>query len=145
MCKKFLRLAQKPDEELVAEARGWAKDLTRRETRGPGDLDNAMRRVAGRIGVPYGALWSLRYRPPKGVLASIYFALRDAFEAERARQFQALKNDLETTERTAGPDRYLVLAARAVVDAADGGAAQGCPASTAMSWRRSRRPIRSTR
>ena len=120
MCKKFLRSAQKPESELVADAADWARDLMLRETRGPGDLANAMRRVAARLGVPYGALWALRYRPPKGVLASIYFALRDACEAERARQIRALEHELEETARTAGTDHHSVRAARAVVDAAHG-------------------------
>ncbi len=119
MCKKFLRSAQRAESEFVAEAAGWAEDLTRREARGSGDFANAMRRVASRLGVPYGALWALRYRPPKGVLASLYFALRDAREAERARQIRALKNELEHTERTAGPDHHSVRTARAVVDQAD--------------------------
>lgn len=123
MCKKFLRSAQRAEAELVTEAAGWAEDLTRREARGPGDFANAMRRVASRLGVPYGALWALRYRPPKGVLASLYFALRDAREAERARQIRALEHDIEKTERTAGTDHHSLRAARAVVDAFHGAAA----------------------
>lgn len=57
---------------FVEQSRAWARDLVNADVRGPGDLDNAMRRVEARWGIPFAALWSLRYRPPKDVGASVY-------------------------------------------------------------------------
>ncbi|VFU07904.1 hypothetical protein [Methylocella tundrae] len=118
MCKNPLRDSQKSDVPYVERASVWADALVRKETRGPGDLDNAMRRAARASGVPYSAFWALRYRRPKDILASIYFALRDAYEAERARQLQALKHELEITAAQAGDSAHSVRAAQALVDEA---------------------------
>ncbi len=40
--------------ETAATARSWANELLRRESRGPGDMENAMRRLETRYGIPYG-------------------------------------------------------------------------------------------
>jgi len=60
----------------VDQAAVWARELTRQEARGPGDLSNAWRRLEARYGVPAATFWSLRYRKPKDILASVYFRLR---------------------------------------------------------------------
>jgi hypothetical protein len=119
VCKFLLRKTQMTDASYVDHAAYWAAEIVERESRGPGDLDNAMHRAARHAGVPYSALWALRYRKPKDVLASIYFALRDAYEMERARQLQALKYDLEITSAKAGPHANSVRAAVALVHEAD--------------------------
>jgi hypothetical protein len=74
-------------DEVVSEARAWAKELTAIEITGPGDLEPAWRRLETRYGIPYSTFWSLRYQKDlKDVWASIHTMLRLAVEAERARR-----------------------------------------------------------
>ena len=84
----------------VDHAGEWAKALVTRESRGPGDMEGAMRRVATRYGLPWRTLWALRYRPPKDIAASIYLTLQDAYRRECERQFKALQHELGLTETT---------------------------------------------
>jgi len=106
------------DAAYVEEATTWAKRLVHRASRGPGDYDNAMRRVAREIGVPYAKLWALHYRKPKGVFAGIYHRLKDAYESAYGHQLRALQNDAEKTAAIAGHDAPAVVAAMALVDEA---------------------------
>lgn len=64
-------------------------------------------------------LWRLRYRRPKDVLASVYFTLRSAYEAECARQIDRLAYELELTKATAGTDSRAVRAVEALVGEED--------------------------
>jgi hypothetical protein len=107
-------------DALVSDAQGWAKWLILQESRGPGDTENAMRRVAARYGVDFRALWALRYRPPKRIFADIYFVLRAAHAAECERQLRRLRHDLELTKAAAGSHHASVRAAAALADP-DGG------------------------
>jgi hypothetical protein len=100
---------------IVDDARLLWRSLVTRESRGPGDTDNAMRRLARRHGLDYGALWSLRYRPPKAVLAGFYLSLRSAYAAECERQLRLLRHELEITKAKAGPDLNSVRSAEALV------------------------------
>jgi hypothetical protein len=100
----------------VEQAATWAKELTRREVRGPGDLENAWRRLEARYGVPAHTFWSLRYRKPKDILASIYFRLSGAYQAEVERQMRMLANELAITKAIAGPDHSVVRKIEALVD-----------------------------
>jgi len=100
----------------VDEATSWAKKTVRRESRGPGDYANAMRRIADRYGIPYAALWRLHYKRPKSVVTEIYFALQAAYEAERQRQLKLLKNENKTTAETCGASHNSIRAAQALVD-----------------------------
>lgn len=107
-------------DALVADARDWANKLVLRESRGPGDTENAMRRLAARYGgLDYGALWGLRYRPPKRIFADVYFALAAAYQAECERQQRLLQHDIATTKAIAGARNSAVVAAEAVVGAPD--------------------------
>ena len=103
------------DFRAVDQAAVWARELTRVEARGPGDLGNAWRRLEARYGVPASTFWSLRYRPPKDILASIYFRLRGAYEAECERQMRKLKNEIAITKAIAGADCSAVRAAAALL------------------------------
>lgn len=96
----------------ISEAREWAKFLVNRESRGPGDKENAMRRVSERHeGLSYGLLWSLFYRPPKDMMVSKYMSLREAFVAECQRQERALRHEREITEAKSLLSKGLVRAA----------------------------------
>jgi hypothetical protein len=105
------------DDTWVDSAARWAEALVKAESRGPGDLDNARRRIARRHGLSHSILWRLRYRRPRDVLASVYFTLRSAYETECARQIDRLAHELEVTKAIAGADGRAVRAAQALVDA----------------------------
>lgn len=119
MCKKSLRSSTMSTAEVV-QAKDWMTRLVQLESRGPGDTENAMRRLARRYGIEFGALWSLRYRSPQRIWADVYTALRTAYAAECERQMRALQHDLEITRAAAGSDHPSVVAAEALVGAKDG-------------------------
>jgi hypothetical protein len=103
----------------VEQARGWASQLVRSEIVGPGDLENAMRRIEAKYGVPYSTLWALRYRKPKDMLVTAWFGLKAAYEAECQRQMRKLRHEIEITKAIAGPLEPSVRKAQALVDASD--------------------------
>lgn len=84
----------------VALAAEMARNLVQRESRGPGDLENAMRRIEAKYGVPYGILWSLRYRQPKDILVGVFNKLRSAYQAECERQASILEHELTVQKAT---------------------------------------------
>lgn len=86
------------DVAYIDHAVTWSKKLTRMKASGPGDTDNAMRRIEREYGIDYGVLWALRYRRPKDILTSWYFRLKAAYEAECARQQRILQNEIEITK-----------------------------------------------
>jgi hypothetical protein len=80
---------------LTDNAREWANDLIRRESRGPGDLDGAMRRLEARYGIPATTFWRLRHGRVKEIFASTYVRLQAAYIAECERQTRILKTQAE--------------------------------------------------
>jgi hypothetical protein len=76
------------DAALLGEATGWAKRLTRAEARGPGDIENAWRRLEARYGIPWRSFWALRYRPPQkqrpGLITLLWSRLRLFFARRSA-------------------------------------------------------------
>lgn len=82
----------------VNDAKGWAKELVRRESRGPGDNFNAMKRVARRHEMSWRIFWTLRYRPPRDLMTGIYEKLRCAYLAECERQERLLRHEIEITK-----------------------------------------------
>ena len=109
----------------VAVASEIARRLVQAESRGPGDTENAMRRISSRWGVPFTFLWSLRYRPPADILMRPYRLLISAYEAERERQMRRLEHDILLTEAKAGLDCPAVRKARALLDAGNEEAGAG--------------------
>ncbi len=79
----------------VAKAAEWSGALIEAESRGHGDFDNAMRRVARRHKINHSTLWRLRYSPPKridaGVLLTLFIAHLDI---ERQHQAKRLKDEV---------------------------------------------------
>lgn len=98
-------------------AERWSKDLTRMRSRGPGDVDNAMRSIERDYGVDYWTLWRLRYRKSalKDIGVTIYMRLQAAYQAECEKQLRKLKHEIQITEAIAGPDCDSVHAAKALV------------------------------
>lgn len=117
MCKKSLRGEQMTDSAYIDDAAHWARELTRAESRGPGDMRNAWSRLERRYGVPARTFWALRYRRPKDLWASVYLRLRAAYEAECARQVERLEHEIGITKALVGTDHAAVAAAEAVVGA----------------------------
>ena len=117
MRKKGLPMS---DTAYLDQAASWSKDLTRMKSRGPGDIENAMRQIEREYGIDYGFLWSLRYRRERLriISISVYESIRAAYRAECARQMRKLENEIERTEQVAGPDSHSVRAAKALVEQA---------------------------
>src|ERR1700722_8876728 len=76
--------------EEAAEKASW---LVRREARGPGDLENAMRRIESKYGLSYSTLWALRYRKPRDLLVSTFVRIIAAYDAEIERQKRLLDHE----------------------------------------------------
>jgi hypothetical protein len=118
--KNSLRESIVTDVTAVDQAASWAKRLTLSEARGPGDMENAWRRLEARYGVPWRSFWSLRYRRPNEIAASIYLRLQAAYVAECERQMRRHQHELEITRAKAGADCAAVVAAEALVSKGDG-------------------------
>lgn len=121
MSKKFYQGSKRglpmSDAAYLDQAAAWSKDLTRMKARGPGDTENAMRRVEREYGIDYGFLWSLRYRRERlrTISISVYEGIRAAYRAECAAQMRKLEHDIKRTEEIAGPDNNAVRAAKALL------------------------------
>ena len=114
MRKKDLKMS---DTAYLDQAAVWSKDLTRMKARGPGDTENAMRRIEREYGIDYGFIWSLRYRRDRlrTISISVYEGIRAAYRAECERQMRELENEIIKTEQVTGPDNAAVRAAKALV------------------------------
>jgi hypothetical protein len=72
------------------------RELLRRETRGPGDTEGAMRRLEARYGLDYWTQWGIRYRPPteirdRSLIERIRQAYLDALQRSVRRDLEAFK------------------------------------------------------
>ena len=95
----------------VLHAQEMARVMVQRESRGNGDIDNAMGRLEARYGIPKQTFWSLKYRPPKDVFVSVYLKIMAAYQAECERQERLLSHEREITKAKAGPFHPAVIAA----------------------------------
>lgn len=110
---------QMTDAAFVDQAAGWAKHLTQREARGPGDMENAWHRLEARYGVPWRAFWALRYRKPRDITVSLYHRLHSAYVAECERQQRLLAHEIETTKTITGSHTAAIRAAETLVGSAE--------------------------
>lgn len=103
---------------VVEQAAKFAAGLVRLKARGPGDVPNAMRSVEREYGVGYSVMWGLRYRRDrvKDVAASVFFRLRDAYEAECSKQIRKLEHESYVARQIAGPSDPAADEADAVVE-----------------------------
>lgn len=120
--KKRLVKKQMSEVAYIDEAASWSKDLTRMRSRGPGDLENAMRSIERDYGVDYWTLWRLRYRRSalRDIGVSAYMRLKSAYQAECERQMRKLKHELEVTEQITGADNNTVRSVKALVGTNEG-------------------------
>lgn len=105
---------------LVEQATIWARALVQREARGPGDIPAAMHRLAARHGISHHAFWTLRYRAPRDVAASIYFRLKEAYEYEIQRQLRLLEIELAVSRAKLGASHPVVASVEASLGTVDG-------------------------
>lgn len=121
MLKKSLKDCKVPSA-YIEQAVGWSKELTRMRTRGPGDIENAMRSIEREYGVDYWLLWQLRYRAQtlKDIGISSFDALRGAYQAEYARQAIRFEHERTITEASGRIAEALVGAADALAGTEDG-------------------------
>jgi hypothetical protein len=115
MCKKTLRGTQMSDGVYVERAASWAREMTALESRGPGDIENAWRRLEARYGIPASTFWSLRYRPPKEIFVSLFVRIHTAYQQEHERMMRIHAQHLAITKAVTGPDDVAVLAAETLV------------------------------
>jgi hypothetical protein len=106
------------DVAYLEQAAQWSKDLTRMRSRGPGDIENAMRSIEREYGVDYWTLWRLRYRQAslRDIGISAYMRIKAAYQVECERQMRKLRHEIEITEQIAGADSVAVRAAKTLVD-----------------------------
>lgn len=88
----------KTDYGAGDEARHLVNELLRLESRGSGDLEAAMRRLANRYGLPWRVFWNLRYRKQKDVFVGVLRKLREAHRAECGRQIERLRHEITIAE-----------------------------------------------
>lgn len=121
MVQKKWTDGQMTDAAYLDQAATWSKDLTRMRTRGPGDIENAMRGIERDYGVDYWFQYQLRYKRDrlKFMSISVYARLKAAYQAECERQMRKLGNDIAKTEQVAGPDHNSIRSAQALFNKAD--------------------------
>jgi hypothetical protein len=99
-------------QKIVANATKWSNALWKKTYDGMGDTQEAaMYRAEQKYGVPAQTFWSLKYRPPRDLLTSIYMRLYAAYHHECERQEAKLRHELELVKalpRTA--DREALIA-----------------------------------
>lgn len=95
---------------FVEHAGELASKMIARETRGPGDVENAMRRLEARYAIPYQALWQARYRRPKQIAAHVYAAIVAAYETECDRQAKLLEHERAITKAKGWPSEAFARA-----------------------------------
>lgn len=103
-------------DAFVTNATEWANELVRRESRGPGDYENAMRRLESRYGIPWQTFWRLRHGRLKDVYVSIYVRLQAAYQAECERQMRLLAHEITIAKAKGLSSAPAVRAAEALVE-----------------------------
>lgn len=94
-------IAKTDDLSATAEAKRIVNELLRLESRGNGDLEASMRRLANRYGLDWRVFWTLRYRNPKDIFVSVFRKLQEAHRVECERQIKRLRHEIEVA-RAAG-------------------------------------------
>jgi hypothetical protein len=103
---------------VINQARSMANELVLRESRGPGDMPNAMRRLESKYGIPAATFFHLRYRNPKRIWADVFLQLQAAYEMAREQQLRKLAHEIEVAKaRGVAADR--IRAAEALVGTAN--------------------------
>lgn len=99
---------------FIDHAAELSRRMVARDARGPGDIDNAMRRLEARYGIPYSVLWALRFRKPKTLDVGVFARILGAHEAECDRQQRAIEHEREITRAKTAIGRLIVAASDAL-------------------------------
>lgn len=108
--KPRLELDQMSSVDLAAE---YCDRMLKREARGPGDVDDAMRRIEARTGIGYWTLWALRYRRPKQVATDAFQRIRGAYLALCERELRTLEHELALETAKGDADDFADLVGEA--------------------------------
>lgn len=79
-------------------AQRLVNEMLRWESRGAGDMENAMRRLGNRHGIPWRVFWTLKYRMPKDLFVGVYEEIKASHNAEAKRQLRKVQHELQTAE-----------------------------------------------
>lgn len=63
----------------VEAATGYVRRMTKLESDGPGDIDNALRRISNKYGLGFWQLWHLRKGKAKTVDSSVFSRIRQTY------------------------------------------------------------------
>lgn len=96
----------------VETATEYVRTMVQRESRGPGDIDNAMQRLEAKYGLPFWTLWYLRKGKAKTCDTSLYARIRGAYLDMCQRQAANLLHEI-TIEAAASDDNLEDLEAKA--------------------------------
>jgi hypothetical protein len=104
--QELLIVSQIPfeDEKVTSGTLEMHRVMVARESRGPGDTENAMRRLEAKYGLDFWTQWGLRYRPPVEIKdRSLIERIRQAYLDMMAR---SVRRDLEAlkAEQAKGAD-----------------------------------------
>jgi len=110
MRKSPLTGSQMSSAAYVERAAEMSRELTRMRTRGPGDIENAMRSLERDYGLDYWITWRLRYRLQqiKDISIGVFARIEAAYLAEHERQQRKHSIELEITRAICG-DRHPVV------------------------------------
>lgn len=86
-------------------ATGYVKRMVQRESRGPGDIDNALRRIGQRYGLPFWSLWHLRKGKAKTCDVTLFAGIKGAYLDMCQRQAESLLHEIKI-ELAAGDDTF---------------------------------------
>lgn len=78
----------------VEAASNYVRTMVQRESRGPGDIDNAMQRLETRYGLPFWSLWHLRKGKAKTCDVSLFVRIRNAYYDMCQRQADSLLHEI---------------------------------------------------
>jgi hypothetical protein len=106
VCKRSLRTDQMTSVDLASD---YAKRMVLREAKGPGDVEDAMRRIESMTGIGFSTLWSLRYRPPKTICHDKFQRIREAYLSLCERQLSSLRHELEIEATRGRSDAFVDL------------------------------------
>lgn len=84
-------------------ATGYVRRMVANETRGWGDQENALERLANRYGLPFWTLNNIRTGRAKTVEASVFDAIKSAFADHCSVQAARLLHEAETA-KAVNPD-----------------------------------------
>ncbi|MFL5063430.1 MAG: hypothetical protein ACJ8FU_08395 [Xanthobacteraceae bacterium] len=87
---------------VVAQGCGYARRLVEAEAQRSGQpIKAASRTIARRLRTSHGSIWSLLFRPPKDIGASLLRSLETALETELQKEIEALHVELAALRKNA--------------------------------------------